>query len=94
MLSLPRDRRAHDDAPGCTMTDRLLADIGGTHARFAVLSGSHLGKPRDLPVGRYASPEQAIRHFLDSQGKAAAIDGAVIAAAAEAGAAPADQRPA
>jgi glucokinase len=63
------------------MTDHLLADIGGTHARFALLSGTHGAEPYKLQVGMYGNPVQAIRHFLNSQGKAAAIDCAVIAAA-------------
>lgn len=63
------------------MTNCLLADIGGTWARFALLSGARLEPVRTLSVGAYASVEQAIMHFLKSQMPGVRIDGAVIAAA-------------
>jgi glucokinase len=63
------------------MTNCLLADVGGTYARFAVLSNAEVAEPYKLQVGMYGDPVQAIRHFLNSQAGAAPIDRAVIAAA-------------
>jgi glucokinase len=63
------------------MSDCLLADIGGTKARFAVLSGSELGPIHTSEVGAHATPVPAIRHFLESCATDAHVDRAVIAAA-------------
>jgi glucokinase len=62
----------------------LLADIGGTHARFAL---ADLATPRPLledtvtayPVDRFASLADAARHYLDAAG--AGARGAVVAVA-------------
>lgn len=60
----------------------LLADIGGTRARFAVLNGSELGAIEAMSTGAYANATDAIRHFLNSRPEdGVAIDSAVIAAA-------------
>jgi glucokinase len=59
----------------------LLADIGGTHARFAVLSGDELGLVRSLDVETHPQLHDAIRHFLADDGSAASIDEAVFAVA-------------
>jgi glucokinase len=63
------------------MTNCLLADIGGTRARFAVLSGSRLEPVHALEVGAYASAVDAIRHFVNVHANGARFDGAIIAAA-------------
>jgi len=50
---------------------RLLADIGGTNARFALTTG--MGDPWgvvSLRTADYPTPEAAIRHYLDDQGVA------------------------
>lgn len=63
------------------MTSWLLADIGGTRARFTLLTGSQLQPVHSLDVGAYASPVDAIRHYLSGQEHPATVDRAVIAAA-------------
>jgi glucokinase len=63
------------------MSTFLLADIGGTHARFALLTGSRLEEVHSLDVGVYRTPAAAIGQFLELHGHAAKIDRAVIAAA-------------
>jgi glucokinase len=63
------------------MSACLLADIGGTRARFALLTGSGLGPVDSMATGEYASAIDAIRHFLSRQDGAAAVDSAVIAGA-------------
>jgi glucokinase len=63
------------------MTNCLVADIGGTQARFALLSGTQLGPVYALQVGMYHDAVQAIRHFLNCKANEAVIDSAVIAAA-------------
>lgn len=59
----------------------LLADIGGTHARFAVLSGNELGLVRSLDVETHPQIHDAIRHFLADDGNATSIDEAIFAVA-------------
>lgn len=46
---------------------RLLGDIGGTYARFAIATepGARPGRVRTLVCADYAGPEQAIRAYLD-----------------------------
>jgi glucokinase len=63
------------------MSNCLLADIGGTRARFALQSGSRVGPIESMATGEYASAIDAIRHFLNQQHDAASVDSAVIAAA-------------
>jgi glucokinase len=63
------------------MTNCLVADIGGTQARFALLSGSQLGPVYTIQVGKYHDAVQAIRHFLNCKANAWFIDSAIIAAA-------------
>lgn len=62
------------------MTHILLADIGGTHARFALGSGSVLGPVRSLEVHAHPTVADAIRTFLKDSG-GAPIDGAILAIA-------------
>lgn len=63
------------------MTNCLLADVGGTWARFALLSGSKMEPIHPLAVGAYGSAVHAIKHFLHGEAKGARIDSAVIAGA-------------
>src|SRR5579862_7606835 len=67
--------------PARAVTTCLLADVGGTWARFALLSGSTLGPICALPVGAYASAVDAITHFMHRETDGVAVDGALIAAA-------------
>ena len=62
------------------MSAWLLADIGGTQARFALLADGTTGPIDSLPTGAYAEPLDAIRHFLKDR-PVAGLAGAVIAAA-------------
>jgi glucokinase len=67
-------------------TRALLADIGGTHARFALadpaaerpLLDDSLGM---VPVDRFPSFADAARHYLESRGEAAGVRSAVAAVA-------------
>ncbi|HEX9325634.1 MAG TPA: glucokinase [Reyranella sp.] len=60
----------------------LLADIGGTWARFAVLSGSQLSPIEAVATGEYANAIDGIRHYLNRRhNDGVDIDTAVIAAA-------------
>jgi glucokinase len=60
----------------------LLADIGGTWARFAVLSGSQLSPIEAVPTGEYANAIDGIRHYVNRRrDDGVIIDTAVIAAA-------------
>lgn len=63
------------------MNNCLLADIGGTRARFALLMGSQIGPVESLMTGAYASATDAIRHFLNRQHNAGNVGSAVLAAA-------------
>ncbi|NDY91443.1 glucokinase [Ideonella livida] len=49
---------------------RLVGDIGGTNARFAVqrTPGGPLEEVRTLPVAQHASLEAAVRHYLSEIG--------------------------
>ncbi|HEY1629964.1 MAG TPA: glucokinase [Rhizomicrobium sp.] len=48
----------------------LVADIGGTHARFAVaaLEGSAIREPRNFAVADYQNVDDAAREFLAEEG--------------------------
>jgi glucokinase len=60
----------------------LLADIGATWARFAMLRGTELGTVEAVSTGAYAGPVDAIRHFLSTRPEDGVTpDRAVIAAA-------------
>jgi glucokinase len=51
------------------MTDRiLLADIGGTNARFALMEGGEISPPEHLRVIDYPRIEDAMAAFLAGQG--------------------------
>jgi glucokinase len=59
----------------------LLGDIGGTTARFAVLTGDALGPVDHLPVSEHRSIVDAIRDDLDSRGERGSIESAVFGVA-------------
>jgi len=48
----------------------LLADIGGTNARFALSNGDGFTKYLKLPVEDFSAPEKAIEHYLATTGAA------------------------
>ena len=58
----------------------LLADIGGTHARFALADTAATRPLREdttvaYPVERFPSLAEAARHYLDGMRSAGACDG-------------------
>jgi glucokinase len=57
----------------------LLADIGGTNARFAVLDGAELGPVAHIPAAGHAAFADALRTYLEIAG--GRIDAAVLAVA-------------
>lgn len=59
----------------------LLADIGGTNARFALMT-DRLGAIRHLTVAEYPGPKDAIATFLRTQAPGETLAGAVLAVAA------------
>jgi glucokinase len=63
------------------MTRLLLADIGGTYARFAFTSGQTIGTTWSTEVGAHREAGDAIAAFLRTNGPHAEIDGALLATA-------------
>lgn len=59
----------------------LLADIGGTNARFAVLEGSKVAMVTHLAVGDHATFHAALDAYLGSLADAGTIHAAIIAVA-------------
>lgn len=59
----------------------LLADIGGTNARFALLAGEAIGPPLVLPVAAYATVEQAVAAALAQLAPDGGVESAVLALA-------------
>jgi len=59
----------------------LLADVGGTRTRFALLEDGQVGPIESLRTGAYASMQDAAHHFLNGQPEGTVVDRAVIAAA-------------
>jgi glucokinase len=59
----------------------LLGDIGGTTARFAVLTGDTLGPINHLPVSNYRSMIDATESYLGSHPDRSRIDAAVLGVA-------------
>lgn len=59
----------------------LLADIGGTNARFALLRSGVIGAPLILPVASHATAEDAIAAALHALAPAERVERAVLALA-------------
>jgi glucokinase len=59
----------------------LLGDIGGTNARFAVLSGNTLGPIDHLPVSHYRSMIDAVEGYLGRRRDRSRINAAVFGVA-------------
>lgn len=59
----------------------LLADIGGTNARFALLDEGKVGSPVVLPVAKHPSAESAIEMALGQLAPAGGVTRAVLALA-------------
>lgn len=62
-------------------TPALIADIGATNARFALLEGTELAAAETYEVSDYASPVEAARDFLTGPAKGHSPKRALIAAA-------------
>lgn len=63
------------------MNRLLLADIGGSNARFSVLAGDQPGPVRSFDVRTFPSIAASIRRFLADETGRAEIDEAIIAVA-------------
>jgi glucokinase len=59
----------------------LLADIGGTNARFALMDGAAHGPPLVLPVAGFATVEDAVATALAALAPEGGVDRAVLALA-------------
>src|SRR5579875_2164586 len=66
-----------DDSEG----NVLLADIGGTNARFAVMKGRELGPITYVPAAGYERFVDALKAYLDKQSERGAIKSVVLAVA-------------
>ena len=66
---------------GSTSERVLLADIGGTNARFAVLADGTAGMVAHMAVSDYGSFREALSAYLGSLPAAGAIGAAILAAA-------------
>src|SRR5262245_44961468 len=64
-----------------TSVSALVADIGATNARFAVIEGHELAVSETYAVADYASPVEAARTFLSGPAKGHSPRRALIAAA-------------
>lgn len=56
----------------CSADAALLADIGGTNARFGFLTGNRITDIRILPTADHAGPASAARAYLDGRNISAA----------------------
>ncbi len=61
---------------------RLLADIGGTNARFALCEDMIVRDERQLRCADYAAIEDAVAHYLHSVGERRQVEAASLAIAA------------
>ena len=50
------------------MSAILIADIGGTNARFAIVEGGEIHHETYLKVADFPGPVEAARHYLDGRG--------------------------
>jgi len=64
---------------GATESPRLVADVGGTNARFALLSGLHArpGEALTLPTIDFPNLADAAEHYLRQCGSPAVREGAI-----------------
>jgi glucokinase len=66
--------------PGQAARKVLLADIGGTNARFALLAGGTVGPITHMAVSDYGSFREALGAYLGGMPEAGAIRAAILAA--------------
>jgi len=65
-----------------TEPSKLIADIGGTNARFALCSGQHIHDEITLRCAEYPTLQHAITHYLGQVGPSANVTQAALAIAA------------
>jgi glucokinase len=63
------------------MSRLLLADIGGTYARFTLVSGKAVGATWSTEVSACRDVIEAITAFIKADGRQEVLDGALLAAA-------------
>ena len=68
------------NSPGQAIQNVLLADIGGTNARFAVLAGGTVGMVTHMAVSDYGSFREALSVYLGGLPETGGIRGAILAA--------------
>ncbi len=68
-------------APGPAIRMVLLADIGGTNARFALLAGGTVGMIAHMPVSGYGSLREALSAYLARIPRAGSIGAAILGVA-------------
>ena len=66
--------------PGRTARKVLLADIGGTNARFAILADGTVDRVAHMAVRDYDSFREALSAYLGGVPEASAIRAAILAA--------------
>jgi glucokinase len=66
---------------GRTANRALLADIGGTNARFALTEGDEVGAVEHVKVGNFATAREAIADFLARRANGEPVKAAVLAVA-------------
>src|ERR1700690_4050836 len=66
---------------GPTIRKLLLADIGGTNARFALLAGGTVGTIAHMAVSDYGSFREALSAYLGNMPEAGTIGAAILAVA-------------
>jgi glucokinase len=69
------------NSPEQTIHHVLLADIGGTNARFAVLAGGTIGRITHLAASNYGSFGEALNTYLGGLPEAGRIRAAILAVA-------------
>jgi glucokinase len=68
------------NSPAPAIQNVLLADIGGTNARFAVLAGGTVGMVSHMAVSDYGSFREALGVYLGGLPETGKISGAILAA--------------
>lgn len=69
------------NSPGQAIQNVLLADIGGTNARFTILARGTVGRVSHMAVSDYGSFGEALRAYLGALPQAGQPRGAILAAA-------------
>jgi len=81
IITLTADEAERVSAVVDVPKNELLADIGATNARFAVLTNGQLSNPTTYAVADHASPVEAARTFIAGLASGTKPDTALVAAA-------------